>query len=70
MASLPHPSDSPLPAASGWRQVQDIRDAGKGIFGSLTSEFAMVLNHAFQTYGEPNAYIVGDEGGGATLLLV
>ena len=66
VASLPHPSDSPLPAASGYT-VQDIRDAGKGIFGSLTSEFAIVMNHAFQTYGEPNAYIVGDEGGGAFL---
>ncbi len=47
--------------------VQEIRDAGEGVFGKLTSEFAVVMNHAFKTYGQPNAYIVGDEGGGAFL---
>ncbi|MBI4723910.1 MAG: DUF1134 domain-containing protein, partial [Rhodomicrobium sp.] len=38
-----------------------------GVFGTLTSEFALVMNHAFKTYGQPNAYIVGAEGGGAFL---
>ncbi len=40
---------------------------GEGVFGKLTSEFAIVVNHAFKTFGAPNAYIVGDEGGGAFL---
>jgi hypothetical protein len=70
VASLkPPPSDMPAPpasAATGYT-VQEIRDAGQGLFGSLTSEFAVVMNHAFQTYGQPNAYIIGDEGGGAFL---
>jgi hypothetical protein len=68
-ALTPPPSDAPpIPAnpAIGYT-VQEIRDAGQGIFGTLTSEFAVVMNYAFRTYGQPNAYIVGDEGGGAFL---
>jgi hypothetical protein len=47
--------------------VQEIRDAGQGVFGTLTSEFAILVNHSFKKFGQPNAYIVGDEGGGAFL---
>jgi hypothetical protein len=69
VASLTPPaSDAPMRAAlPATYSVQDIRNAGEGIFGSLTSEFAAVINYAFQTYGQPNAYIIGDEGGGAFL---
>ncbi len=70
VASLTPPAGDALPSATtnatGY-SVQEIRDAGEGVFGSLTSEFAVVINHAFKTYGQPNAYIVGDEGGGAFL---
>jgi hypothetical protein len=73
VASLPQPPLTPgtpmappTPAAVGYT-VQEIRDSEKGIFGTLTSEFAGVVNYAFQKYGQPNAYIVGDEGGGAFL---
>ncbi|MGB8867956.1 MAG: EipA family protein, partial [Rhodomicrobium sp.] len=45
----------------------EIRNAGQGFFGSLTSEFALLVNHSFKKYGQPNAYIIGDEGGGAFL---
>jgi hypothetical protein len=60
--ALPPPTSSP----AGY-SPQDIRNAGAGVFGSLTSEFAAVMNHAFDTFGQPNAYIIGDEGGGAFL---
>lgn len=60
---LPEPSS----AASAGYSADEIRNAGKGVFGTLTSEFAAVVNHAFDTFGQPNAYIVGDEGGGAFL---
>ena len=68
VASLTPPPDPVIPAnpATGYT-IQEIRDAGQGVFGTLTSEFAVVVNHAFKTYGQPNAYIVGDEGGGAFL---
>jgi hypothetical protein len=54
------------PAATGYT-MQEIREASGGVFGTLTSELAGVLNYAFKQYGSPNAYIIGDEGGGAFL---
>ncbi len=57
---------SPPPAASGYT-VEEIHAAGKGVFGELTSDLAVVVNHSFKKYGQPNAYIVGSEGGGAFL---
>jgi len=55
------------PAAANGYTAQEIHDAGKALFGSLASEFAALVNHSFKKYGQPNAYIVGDEGGGAFL---
>ncbi len=69
-ASLAPPGSDALPPPpskpTGY-SVEEIRNAGEGVFGKLTSEFAVVMNHAFKTYGQPNAYVVGDEGGGAFL---
>jgi hypothetical protein len=65
----PYSSTSPAPPGSpaiGYT-VQEIRDAGKGVFGTLTSEFAILVNYTFKKYGQPNAYVIGDEGGGAFL---
>ncbi len=70
VASLKPPASDALPPASSSATgytPQEIRDAGEGVFGKMTSEFAVVMNHAFDTFGQPNAYIVGDEGGGAFL---
>lgn len=47
--------------------IDEIREAGRGIFGTITAEFAGAINYAFQQFGQPNAYIVGGEGGGAIL---
>jgi len=66
VTSPPPSSYAPPPPAPVY-SVQEIRDAGRGVFGSVTSEFAAVINYAFQKFGQPNAYIVGDEGGGAFL---
>ena len=70
IASLKPPVSDALPPATSsptGYSPQEIRNAGEGVFGKLTSEFAVVMNHAFDTFGQPNAYIVGDEGGGAFL---
>jgi hypothetical protein len=70
VASLQQPGavtpPAPMLAASGYTP-DEIRAAGEGVFGSLTSEFALIINHSFKKYGQPNAYIIGDEGGGAFL---
>jgi Skp family chaperone for outer membrane proteins len=47
--------------------IDEIRDAGRGVFGSITSEFAAAVNYAFGEFGRPNAYITGSEGGAAFL---
>jgi hypothetical protein len=61
------PLTVPEPQSAKGYTVEEIREAGKGVFGTLTSEFAILVTHSFKTWGQPNAYIVGDEGGGAFL---
>lgn len=69
LAALTPPVDNtlPPPSSSVGYTVQEIRDAGHGVFGTLTSELAAVINYSFKKFGQPNAYIIGDEGGGAFL---
>ncbi|MGO9173909.1 MAG: DUF1134 domain-containing protein [Rhodomicrobium sp.] len=70
VAALQPAPSSPVPAppaAANGYTAQEIHDAGKTLFGSLASEFAALVNHSFKKFGQPNAYIVGDEGGGAFL---
>ncbi len=47
--------------------IEEISDAGRGIFGTVTAQFAAAINYAFQQFGRPNAYITGSEGGAALL---
>ncbi len=47
--------------------IDEIRAAGRGVFGTISAELAGVINYAFQRFGHPNGYIVGAEGGGAFL---
>lgn len=67
-AALPPPGIDPLPAPEeeGY-SISDIREAGRGVFGTITAEFAGAINYAFQSYGQPNAYISGAEGGAAIM---
>lgn len=50
---------------SGQYSVQEIVDAGHGFFGSTTGGLAKVVERAFEQYGLPNGYILGQEGSGA-----
>ncbi|PTM94454.1 hypothetical protein C7449_105357 [Mycoplana dimorpha] len=45
--------------------LQEIVDAGHGFFGSTTGGLAKVIERAFESYGLPNGYILGQEGSGA-----
>ncbi len=45
--------------------IQEIVDAGHGFFGETTGGLAKVVERAFQQYGLPNGYILGQEGSGA-----
>ena len=56
----------PMPArAQGEYTAQEIVDAGHGFFGSTSGALASVIEKAFQNYGLPNGYILGQEGSGA-----
>jgi hypothetical protein len=45
--------------------MQEIIDAGHGFFGSASGGLAKVVERAFESYGLPNGYILGQEGSGA-----
>lgn len=45
--------------------IQEIVDAGHGFFGSTAGGLAKVVERAFEQYGLPNGYILGQEGSGA-----
>ncbi len=52
-------------ANSSQYTVQEIVDAGHSFFGSTSGGLAKVVEAAFQKYGLPNGYILGQEGSGA-----
>lgn len=45
--------------------MQEIVDAGHGFFGSTSGGLAKLVERAFESYGLPNGYILGQEGSGA-----
>jgi hypothetical protein len=51
--------------ASATYSGQEIVDAGHGFFGATTGGLASVVEKLFASYGQPNGYILGQEGGGA-----
>lgn len=44
---------------------QEIVDAGHGFFGATTGGLATLIERVFSSYGQPNGYVLGQEGGGA-----
>lgn len=45
--------------------IDEIRDATRGFFGTISTNLASVIEHAFKEMGRPTAYVLGTEGGGA-----
>ena len=43
----------------------EILDTGHRFFGSVSRGLASVVERAFSTWGQPNGYVLGQEGGGA-----
>jgi hypothetical protein len=60
-------SVAPAAAQSNGSQYtpQEIIDAGHGFFGETSGGLAKVVENAFQKFGLPNGYILGQEGSGA-----
>ena len=67
-ATLPSAAPTPmpnLPAPTDGFSVDDIREASRGFFGTISASLGNVLEHAFGKLGRPTAYVLGNEGGGA-----
>jgi hypothetical protein len=52
-------------ANSSQYSAQEIVDAGHGFFGATSGGLAKVVEKAFNSYGLPNGYILGQEASGA-----
>ena len=67
---LPPPT-SILPPIRGPRStsfsIEEIRQVGRGFFGTISVGLANAINYTFQKAGKPTGYILGKEGGGAFL---
>ena len=60
------PSSALKPEKTGdTYSIDEISGAARGVFGTISSNLARVIEHAFSKYGRPSAYVVGEEGGGA-----
>ncbi len=69
-ASAPVPpviSSAPIDDALLEFSEEDIRAAGRGVFGTVSAELAAIFEYAFKSYGRPTGYILGSEGGAALL---
>ncbi len=62
-AAVPGP---PLPPRDSKHfSVDELIEAGHHFFGGVSRGLAMVMQKAFGQWGEPNGYILGEEGSGA-----
>jgi hypothetical protein len=63
--SVSLPARQASAATSGQYTMQEIVDSGHAFFGSTSGGLAKVVETAFERYGLPNGYILGQEGSGA-----
>jgi len=52
-------------AADGTYSTSEILNTGHKFFGKISSGLATIIEKAFASYGQPNGYILGEEGSGA-----
>ena len=58
----------PPPRHRNTFSVDEIVHAGHRFFGTVSRGLALVVQNAFSRFGEPNGYILGQEGGGAFIV--
>jgi hypothetical protein len=59
------PGDPAPPQSNDTYTAQEIVRTGHNFFGKVTEGLASVVEHAVGNYGQPNGYILGQEGAGA-----
>lgn len=65
LIALAFASPAAAQQSSGQYSMQEIVDAGHNFFGETSGGLAKVIERAFESYGLPNGYILGQEGSGA-----
>ena len=71
VSERPQPTSVPVPEAPAETQTytrEEILNSAKTFFGGTTAEFASLIERAFADYGQPVAYIEGEEGSGAFIV--
>ncbi len=63
---VPYAPPEPLGPEEGYT-IDEIYAASRGVFGTVSTGLASVIEHAFGELGRPTAYVLGNEGGGALL---
>ena len=58
----------PPPAAAATYAEDDVLGAAEGVFGKGAEGLAEIVRKTFKDRGQPNAYIVGKEAGGAIIV--
>lgn len=66
VAAAPAATPFMTPENDGY-SIEEIQDATRGFFGTVSTSLAGVLEHAFKISGRPSGYVLGKEGGGAFL---
>jgi hypothetical protein len=59
------PGPPPPPRDSNHFSPDELIEAGHHFFGGVSRGLAMIMQKAFSQWGEPNGYILGEEGSGA-----
>ncbi len=68
-AAAPAATAAPLPPKTGTTYAEeDVLGAAEDVFGRGTEGLAEAVRRTFAQYGQPNAYIVGREAGGAFII--
>lgn len=62
----PPPGDLGADEDQGYT-IDEIKEATRGFFGTISTNLASVIEYSFAKQGRPTAYILGQEGGGAFL---
>lgn len=72
LSALPARAADGYPASNGHTSARytadEITQAGADFFGITSEAMAKGVQHIFKDLGEPDAYIKGDEGGGAVVV--
>ena len=64
----PAPTAAPPPPATQTYAEEDVLGAAEGVFGKGAEGLAEIVRKTFKDRGQPNAYIVGREAGGAFIV--